>query len=217
VLLDTGASFSMISAAVVDRWAERGFPVVGGATGRAAMGSAGIDGGRMVRVPELRWGGLTFTNVGFVERPAGTFEGWMSGMMSAPIVGALAGNVFSHCRLDIDVPKHRVDVRADTTDLGGDLDVVGLALSRLKDEFVVSGVSEGAAPTTAAAVLRGDVVVAVDGEPTPPTFAGVAWSRRRVANAHASTRRSTARSRGRDHASPLIRDHRHDPNPPPRK
>lgn len=167
LLVDTGAPCSMISAAVLDRWEATGFPVTTGAAGVEAMGTTKDPQARMVRVPELYWGDLGLHDVLFVERPLGTFENWMSQLIGGPVVGALAGNVFTHCRLDLTLGDDtRLLVDCTTTSLGGDLRTVGLSWRRQNSALFVQGVSLRAADETKAAVSVGDELVAIDGQPT---------------------------------------------------
>lgn len=102
----------MISAAVIDRWlahhSHRSVTI--GPAGTARMGVSGEDRFRVVAVPELRWGRLTFDGAAFVERAAGTFEEWLSQMTATPVVGALGGNVLRELRIDIDYPAERVAI-----------------------------------------------------------------------------------------------------------
>jgi predicted aspartyl protease len=104
LLLDTGASFTMISGAVMNAWGERHpeWPRYEGAHGDAAM----LDGMNLTRktmyVPAARWGGFELGEFGVAWRPEGVFENVMSQMMAAPVVGALGGNVLKHFRLELD-------------------------------------------------------------------------------------------------------------------
>lgn len=54
------------------------------------------------------WGGQPLVDFGVVSRQAGVFEKWMSSMMTAPIVGSLAGNVLKRFRVDLDYPNQKL-------------------------------------------------------------------------------------------------------------
>src|SRR5206468_4127149 len=86
-------------------------PLAALALGTANMGHAGADTGQlMLRLPELRIGGVVVHNPSVVSRAAGTFTSYMTPMMSAPIVGALAGNVLQHLRIDIDYANEETHI-----------------------------------------------------------------------------------------------------------
>jgi predicted aspartyl protease len=108
VLLDTGASFTMMSQAVLEAWAsahpdwkrEKG-----------AVGDAATLGGQTLEtmfLPALTWNGNALAGVGVVSQRTGVFEGWMSPMMTAPVVGSLAGNVLTQFRVDLDYPEQKL-------------------------------------------------------------------------------------------------------------
>lgn len=163
-LLDTGASYTMVSDALLARWSERhpDWPVAFGASRHASMGQASTDLQRMIRVPKVRWGASVLSGVGMVGRPEGTFERYMSGMMTAPIVGALAGNVLRCFRFQLgqDVVFTQQIAEVDSHDLDG----VGLALNVANDgRFAVVGVCDAADDSVKSGVETGDVLLAVDG------------------------------------------------------
>lgn len=56
----------------------------------------------MMRFPNAQWGPFQLDNFAAVSRPNGTFETNMSRLMSAPIVGAIGGNVLKLFRIEID-------------------------------------------------------------------------------------------------------------------
>jgi hypothetical protein len=101
-LIDTGASFTMVSEVVLKRWGE-GHP--GWERYEGAVGDAVTLGGQTLEtmiVPSAAWGMFELKDVGVVSQREGTFEQWMSSMMAAPIIGALAGNVLKRFRLELD-------------------------------------------------------------------------------------------------------------------
>lgn len=108
VLLDTGASFTMVSQTLLEslgqahpEWTRQ----------KGAVGEAATLGGQALEtmiVPKLTWGGHALVDVGVVSQQAGVFEKWMSSMMSAPIVGSLAGNVLKQFRVDLDYPNQKL-------------------------------------------------------------------------------------------------------------
>jgi hypothetical protein len=109
-LLDTGAAFTMVSEALLASWgaAHPDWPRHPGAFGEAAL-----LGGQTLEtmfVPRAAWGTLALEEVGVTSQRQGTFENWMSAMMTAPIVGALAGNVLKRFRIELDYPNQQLYV-----------------------------------------------------------------------------------------------------------
>lgn len=163
-LLDTGASYSMISSAVLERWhaAQPDWPVTRGAYGCAQMlGGEDETALSMVRVPEARLGNVRLRNAGFITRPSGVFEAYMSAQMTAPVVGALAGNVLRHLRFTMDYGRERLHVQPREVECGQDPQSAGLCLRSGGTGWVVARVADSAHATTRVQVLPGDEVVAV--------------------------------------------------------
>ncbi|HZU74070.1 MAG TPA: retropepsin-like aspartic protease [Acidimicrobiales bacterium] len=120
MLLDTGASHTMVSAALFDHLHRRhpAWPVVPLALGTANMANAGADRGqRMMRIPSIRIGPVRVEGVSVVTRAAGAFEGYMSQLTSAPIIGALAGNVLQVLRVAIEYRRGEVWISPDSASL----------------------------------------------------------------------------------------------------
>ena len=164
-LLDTGATYTMVSEAVMDRWLQRhpDWLSTFGATRDASMGYPGTDLQRIVRVPEVKWGGSTLNGVGMIARREGVFEEWMSSMTTAPIVGALAGNVLSCFRLQLGDDSLFAEQRREV-DMH-ELDGVGLAVGADgTGEFTVLGVCDAADESTKRLVQKGDRLLTVDGQ-----------------------------------------------------
>jgi len=59
-------------------------------------------------VPGGRWGEFPLAEFGVTSQREGTFEKMMSGMMTAPIVGSLAGNVLKRFRVELDYPNEKL-------------------------------------------------------------------------------------------------------------
>lgn len=108
VLLDTGASFTMVSEVVLKAWgaAHPDWPRAAGAVGEAAtLGGQTLE---TMTLPSGTWGAQPLPSFGVVSQREGTFERYMSGMMKEPIVGSLAGNVLRRFRLDLDYPNEKL-------------------------------------------------------------------------------------------------------------
>jgi predicted aspartyl protease len=108
MLLDTGASFTMVSAAVLKSWgaAHPEWPRYQGAYGEAkTLGGQTLE---TMTLPGGLWGTHKLTEFGVTSQGEGVFEKYMSAMMAAPIVGSLAGNVLKHFRLELDYPNSKL-------------------------------------------------------------------------------------------------------------
>src|SRR5215469_5250109 len=75
-LLDTGATYTMMSRELMDRWSVEhpDWKTASGAAGPAnMMGSKMETGALLMRIPEIKWGPFSIKDAGVVSRPAGTF------------------------------------------------------------------------------------------------------------------------------------------------
>lgn len=166
-LLDTGAAYTMVSQAVIDEWmaARSEWPRMTGAVGASNMIGGSYDAGlTMTRLPEIILEPLHVAQLGIVARPAGTFEKWMSQMMTAPIVGAIAGNFLRGFRVQIDY-AHGLTYLEQTGKLDpNDLDVAGLVLQPKADgSFLVAGVAKKDGKEILEGVAAGDKLLQIDG------------------------------------------------------
>lgn len=108
LLLDTGASFTMVSEVLLKSLgaAHPDWPRHPGAYGEAAtLGGMTLE---TMFIPRGRWGTNQLTEFGVVSQRQGTFESYMSRMMTSPIVGSLAGNVLKRFRVDLDYPNAKL-------------------------------------------------------------------------------------------------------------
>ncbi len=108
MLLDTGASFTMVSDAVLKTWGQRHpeWPRYPGAYGEAAtLGGQTLE---TMLLPQGKWGPFTLGEVGVTSQREGTFERYMSGIMRTSIVGSLAGNVLKAFRVELDYAHERL-------------------------------------------------------------------------------------------------------------
>jgi hypothetical protein len=168
-LLDTGAAYSMISQAAIDQWttAHADWPRATGAVGAANMIGRAFEADlAMMRLPEIAFEPVNLSQIGVVARPTGTFEKWMSSMMTAPIVGAIAGNILRAFRVQIDY-AHGVTYLEQTGKLDpNDLDVAGLLVQPKPDgSYLVSGVAKKNGKEVIEGVAAGDKLLQIDGAP----------------------------------------------------
>jgi predicted aspartyl protease len=109
-LLDTGASFTMVSEVLLKAWgaAHPDWPRHPGAVGEAStLGGQTLE---TMSVSGARWGTRALDEFGVVSQHEGTFEKWMSSMMTTPILGSLAGNVLKGFRIELDYPNEMLYV-----------------------------------------------------------------------------------------------------------
>lgn len=168
-LLDTGASFTMISSTEMLRWraADSTLAVMTGAVGEAnMMGGAMESKAQLMRLPPITWGGFTLRGVAAVSRPPGVFEEAMTAMMNAPIVGAVGGNVLRHLRVEIDYAKGTTYLEAATQDFATQLDAVGMVLAETPEgDHRVDAIASAGGKALCDGVQAGDVLYEVDGRP----------------------------------------------------
>jgi len=164
-LLDTGASFTMISQEVLNQWSGRhpDWPRTLGAVGAANMGLGRMEAGAtMMRIPQVKLADFKLPSITAVSRPNGTFERWMSPMMTSPIIGAIGGNVLRLFRVEIDYANGTtyLERRGAPDDA---LDIVGLTLRAQRDgTYLISGVSKENAAEVIEGIREGDKLVRVD-------------------------------------------------------
>jgi len=111
MLVDTGASFTMVSEVLLKALgaAHPDWPRVPGGAGEAAtLGGTTLE---TMTLPGATWGTIALPSFGIVSQREGTFEKYMSGMMTAPIIGSLAGNVLKQFRVELDYPNQKLYLR----------------------------------------------------------------------------------------------------------
>jgi hypothetical protein len=166
VLLDTGASFTMISRVKLDEWSKANptWPTATGATAFANMiGGKMESDALMMRIPEMKIGSFTVRQSGVVSRPDGTFEKMMSPIMTAPIIGSVAGNVLCDFRVEIDYQNGLVYLTKTKRVSDPAISGVGLVLAPGKSGLIVSAIASTAAADVKKGVHPGDELIAVDG------------------------------------------------------
>jgi predicted aspartyl protease len=165
-LIDTGAAYTMISRKVLEKLAaaHADWPRVTGAVAEANMIGNEMDiDALLVRIPRMNLGSLAIANVGAVSRRVGIFETSMSQMMTAPIVGAIAGNVLKTMRIELDYPDSAIYVHSNGQP-ANDLDCVGLILEVGDDgKYRVTGIARKGGRPVVDGVQPGDELTGVDG------------------------------------------------------
>ncbi|HEY7546231.1 MAG TPA: aspartyl protease family protein, partial [Blastocatellia bacterium] len=144
-LLDTGASFTMISQELLNKWANQhaDWPRATGAVGAANMGLVAVEAkGLQLRIPDFQLATFKLEGIGAIARPKGTFENYMTRMMTSPIMGAIGGNVLSAFRIEIDYANGVTYLEKKASPDKNDADMVGLTLSAQPDgSYIVVAVS----------------------------------------------------------------------------
>ncbi len=165
-LLDTGASYTMVSQALVEAWSQqhRDWPTLTGAVLEANMLGKKDADLHLLRVPSMEIGGMAVRAVGVVSRPEGVFERWMSENMTAPIVGSIAGNMLRDFCVGIDYAHGATYLEQHAGPHDGDLDSPGLVLA-FEDggELDVAGLARTGSGEIPPAVHPRDRLLAVDG------------------------------------------------------
>ncbi|MDP9017877.1 MAG: aspartyl protease family protein [Candidatus Eremiobacteraeota bacterium] len=167
LLLDTGASSTMLSRAFVDRLLAKHpeWKHASGAYGPANMSGTKTDlTAKMLRVPQLEIGSVVLHDVVAVSRPVGVFEQWMSSMLPSPIVGALGGNALRNLRIQIDYPQNQLTALHTDSPVAHEFDVVPLTLMPTYHGYQITGVMPGAKVSAAPDALIGKQLIAIDDE-----------------------------------------------------
>src|SRR5262249_25563370 len=164
-LLDTGASFTMISQELMNRWVTEhsDWQHTTGAFAAANMiGSPMEAKALMVRIPQISLADVKLESVAAVSRPKGTFENYMSKMMAAPIVGAIGGNVLSAFRIEIDYANGATYFEKRAALNPNDLTLVGINLSPNADgSYKILSVSERHDKEVIEAIKAGDRLIKI--------------------------------------------------------
>lgn len=167
VLLDTGASCTMLSQTAMDRLRDR---YADWKTVRGAYGDANMLGGdlevnaQMMLIKSMTVAGVELRNVSVVSRPAGTFENWMSSLTTAPIVGSLAGNVLRNFDVTVDYPNSRTIFSGGTAQAVRPFDLVPLTLTPLPSgSYSIAGILDAPAFAAVRSKVIGTRLRSVDG------------------------------------------------------
>ncbi|MDF2629594.1 MAG: hypothetical protein K0R39_3425 [Symbiobacteriaceae bacterium] len=164
LLLDTGATCSMLSVTLLRTLMEKhpDWPRTTGAAGVANMIGAPDVNVPLMRVASIAAGDLCFGDLLVAGRGPGVFESYMSSMMTAPIVGALAGNALKQFRVEIDYANQTTYFEHLAGPDPGEMDLVGVILQAHPDgSFTLCGTAR-ACGYTEGTVQPGDRLLAVD-------------------------------------------------------
>lgn len=173
VLVDSGPSCSLVVDHLYRAWQARHpeWPAAAASVGPANM--AGIPAEArlpMLRVAALEWGPFTVPGVAVAWRADAAFGDLVAPGATAPVVGALGGNVLRGFRIELDYRRSEMWLEQGAPIEPDDTDMVGMVLVREAGEAVPTGTGYrvAAAVTGLGEVRVGDRLVAVDGEPVAP-------------------------------------------------
>ena len=166
--LDNGASYSFTSEAVLDKILthQPDCPKMKGALGCANIWGwwPGEEAWNIIRVPEIKWGSVTFSEVGLVALPDSfPLVVWYSRKSARPVNGILGPNVFKSCRVEIDYPGSAVYFKKGPESDFHDMDMVGLTLRpEIDGNYTIIGLAEKDEIPAVEGIESGDILVKVD-------------------------------------------------------
>ena len=115
-------------------------------------------------MPEIVWGPFHIKNVLFVSRPDETFSD-TSFETPSSITGALGGNVLKAFRVEIDYPHGITYLQQETSNVGHDMNSVGLVLDvDTAKHLVVLAIFTTAAALTKMNIHPGDQILEIGGK-----------------------------------------------------
>jgi hypothetical protein len=171
--LDNGASYSFTSERVLQHLSDAhpDWPTHIGAVGAANIWGwwPREEAWPILRVPEIRWGGVRLEQVGLVGLgeifgPGFDLGAWYSEKTARPVDGFLGPNAFGSYEVEIDYANDSVYFVRGPEPLPPDMDLVGLTL-RPEDDggYSVLGVAQVDGASPAPGVEPGDRLLRVDG------------------------------------------------------
>lgn len=170
ILLDTGPSCSLVLDEVFRAWQGRhpDWPAAAASAGPGNMSGLPAECRTpMLRVKALDWGPFTVADAAFCWRADAAFADLVAPGATAPVIGALGGNVLRGFRVEIDYARGEAWLEQGAPLGPEDTDMVGVVLTRDVEVDGPGGTTYrvGASVTGLDQVRVGDRVVAVDGEP----------------------------------------------------
>jgi hypothetical protein len=172
ITIDNGSAYTWLQKTAVQPWLDahpdwqRGIGAVGNSNMR--MDDDGIEAtGTLIRIPEIKLGLLTFSQVGALaigpSKAQGDFIGWYSRKNPVPVIGWLGGNVLQGFRITIDYPNHMSYWVSQSPLDPHDLDQIGLTLISRHGSYFVAAIATQNGKPTVDGVQAGDRLLQVDG------------------------------------------------------
>jgi len=178
VMLDTGASISLLSNDLVTLWhrAQPRWAFMRGAVGAANMwGLEDEASWELLRIPSLQFGGTTLQDVAVAGFPEGALKRFEE-QANTSTIGLLGGNAFRNTRIGIDY-AHSTIYLSGSGKAGSDMNVVGLTLRPEPDgHYTILDVVDVDGKLAVSGVKAGDVLLGVDGAPVTGATMGQVWS-----------------------------------------
>lgn len=170
VLLDSGPACSLVVDEVFRSWQGRhpDWPASAASAGPGNMSGLPAESrSPMLRVKALDWGPFTVADAAFCWRADAAFADLVTPGATAPVIGALGGNVLRGFRVEIDYARGEVWLEQGAALGPEDTDMVGVVLTRdvEAEGLAGTGYRVGAVVTGLDQVRVGDRLVAVEGEP----------------------------------------------------
>ncbi|MBE0646783.1 MAG: hypothetical protein IH596_03255 [Bacteroidales bacterium] len=170
--LDNGASYSFGSTELLDllQETEPDLPVCTGAVGCANIWGLvpREESWAVVRIPKLKWGAISLTDVGMTIPPDFTPDGkgmmnWYSQKTVHPVDGFLGPNAYNAFCLGIDYRNQLIYFYQSGEPEPNDMDLVGLTLHPEADSsWVVIGVARTNGKPLVEGVKAGDKLLQID-------------------------------------------------------
>lgn len=163
--LDNGSAGTWVSTALTSEWQARhpDWPYAVGAAGSANFWGNHLEtSGVLMRLPELRIGGVTVREVAVLGIAQPMFD-WYSTKSAGPVVGFIGANVLGRYRVEIDFPNTMTYWQAGPASAANDLDIVGLTI-RVEHGgiYTIAGVVTKNGVPAVAGVKPGDTLVSID-------------------------------------------------------
>jgi hypothetical protein len=177
--LDLGATVSLISSDAISKWlkANPTWPHMTGAVGPANLW--GLDDEpkwELLRIPQINYGGITFTQVVSARLPQGIM-GYIEKRAGVPTVGLVGADALLNYRVSLDYAHSTVYFQQVSKLNLPDMDVVGLILRPEADgRYSVLGVADYEGKPSVPEVQKGDVLLTVQGGRATGATMGQVWS-----------------------------------------
>lgn len=177
--LDLGATVSFISSDLLSKWqrAHPRWPHMTGAVGPANMwGRKEEAGWKMLRLPQIQYGGLTFKHLLAAPFPRQELD-WFERRAGIPTIGLIGADALLNYRVGLDYRRAAVYFEQRSKMPPSNMQVVGLVLHPEQDgRYTVLAVAEYEGKPSVPEVKAGDVLVSVEGGRAKGATMGQVWS-----------------------------------------
>ena len=187
VTIDDGSAYTWFRQDAAKPWLkahpvwERGTGAVGTAN-MMMSGSAAEPSGILMRLPEIRVGGVSLKQVGALAAgPSKIFANqeffdWYSAKNAVPVIGWVGGNVLKSYRLTIDYPNRMIYWLKQAEPDTDDLNQVGITLKAEGEGFMVAAIARKNGKLTVDGLEPGDKLLKIDNLETRGATWGQIWA-----------------------------------------